>query len=124
MKLLPRALSLPIAQTTPACHTAAKTQRLGQVFPGDPGSQDKQNAVEDGMVIKAWTATSRRSVSGGQEGLQGLPELRADDFSCHAVYVGIGIIRINSVLLAALRRPDVTPPHVTIRFICIDSIPC
>ncbi|QPW29390.1 hypothetical protein [Edwardsiella ictaluri] len=26
----------------------------------------------------------------------------SDDFSCHAYYVGIGVIRINSVLLAAL----------------------
>ncbi|MGL6396355.1 hypothetical protein ACSZMV_21685, partial [Aeromonas veronii] len=34
----------------------------------------------------------------------GFPELLTDDFSCHAAYVGVGIIRINSVLLAALRR--------------------
>ncbi|MGL6396158.1 hypothetical protein ACSZMV_20580, partial [Aeromonas veronii] len=33
---------------------------------------------------------------------QGFPELLTDDFSCHAAYVGVGIIRINSVLLAAL----------------------
>lgn len=95
MKLLPDTLSLPIAQTTPACHTAAKTQRLGQLLPRDPGRKDKQNAVEDGMVIKAWTATSRRRVSGWQEWLQGLPERLTDNLSCHAVYVGIGIIRIN-----------------------------
>jgi hypothetical protein len=33
---------------------------------------------------------------------QGFPELLTDEFSCPAAYVGIGIVRINSVLLAAL----------------------
>lgn len=47
-------------------------------------------------------ATPRRGLSGWQERLQGFPELLTDDFSCHAAYVGVGIIRINSVLLAAL----------------------
>ncbi|BEH99651.1 hypothetical protein KB20921_23980 [Edwardsiella ictaluri] len=39
---------------------------------------------------------------GRQKWLSGFPELLTDDFSCHAYYMGIDVIRINSVLLAAL----------------------
>ncbi|WFN96532.1 hypothetical protein [Edwardsiella ictaluri] len=45
---------------------------------------------------------------GRQKWLSGFPELLTDDFSCHAYYVGIDVIRINSVLLAALNLSGVT----------------
>lgn len=36
----------PLGQAAPAGHARAEAQFLRQVFPGEPGVQDKQNALE------------------------------------------------------------------------------
>ncbi len=53
MQPMPHTSSLPVAQSPPARHAAAKAQFLGKLFPGDAGAQHEKNAVESLLIAQS-----------------------------------------------------------------------
>jgi hypothetical protein len=85
VKLLPHTGSLPVAQSTPACHAAAKAHRLGKLLPWNSRLQHEQDAVECSLVTDQ--ASPGAAFTGGNEGgnqwLQLQPHLFAYGTSGH-----------------------------------------
>ena len=67
--LFPNPGGLPFMQIRPAGHRAAATHLLGQVFPGDPRLEHKEDARKHLPVVQGLASyRKRRGFSGGKSG--------------------------------------------------------
>lgn len=101
MQTIPDAGSLPLPQAPPAGHATAEAELLRQVFRGDAGHQNEEDAVEGGTVVAPRSAALGRRLGRRQQWLKVLPKLLADQGSFHPL-VDIAALRKFLVLLAAL----------------------
>lgn len=51
---MPYSFRLPGAKPSPASHATAKSQLLGEFFPGDACAQDEEDAIERGFITQPW----------------------------------------------------------------------
>ncbi len=85
MQPMPHPGRLPVSQTSPARHAAAKTQLLRKVFPRDASLQHIEDAVECSSVIdRAPPSALGRWGEFRNQRFQRHPQLVADFASCHA----------------------------------------
>ena len=75
MDFVPRTIQLPIAKITPAGHTGAAVQLCRQVFPGNTGLEDKENAGKCLPVGHPGTTTLGGRLILRQKGLKELPKM-------------------------------------------------
>lgn len=61
MQTIPDALRLPVPESSPAGHPAAKAQFFWQVFPRNAGGENEQNAIERGKIIDPWSPALYRT---------------------------------------------------------------
>lgn len=54
-------LRLPVPESSPAGHPAAKAQFFWQVFPRNAGGENEQNAIERGKIIDPWSPALYRT---------------------------------------------------------------
>lgn len=73
-------------ESPPAGHAAAVAHLLGQLFPGNTGTQDKDDAIEDMFVIDAGPATLRGGFYFRQQELEALPERGASLYGASCGY--------------------------------------
>jgi hypothetical protein len=76
VKRLPDAGILPIAQSTPASHSAAAAQLLGEVFPANASFEHEKDSGERLAIVhpfSSWIAESSR-LGGRQQRLDTVPE--------------------------------------------------
>src|SRR5260370_34411483 len=52
VNLVPDTGGLPVAQAVPASHATAATHLLGQIFPGQAGLEDKDEAGKDFAIVQ------------------------------------------------------------------------
>ncbi len=107
MQTMPHAGGLPVAQTPPAGHAAAVAQFQRQIFPGDAGAEDVDDAVEGLLITDARSPSLGRGLHWRDQRFDALPQRGGNLFAtCHADDFAITAQVFKMVLLAALSHRE------------------
>lgn len=106
MQTMPHPSRLPVTQTPPAGHAAAVAQFQRQLFPGNTGAQDVDDAIEGLLVADARSPSLGRGLHWRDQRFDALPQRSGNLFATgHTDVFAINARPFKTVLLAALSSP-------------------